>query len=314
MTHMTGKDQLRRLAQFDISDFEAPREVQRRQDDLLACLKSNAWFKSKCHKLGNCTVGHCGSAKCIEACAFADWQRRQEEMPAAYRLLKEATGPIHEVRIIRGVWARPIGDLRDVSIAAAKHLNRRALDSIFIPKLVGFGTFKVSLTPEYVEPHWICEIHEIVAGAEKRDLEKAFLVRDTREKYDSHVEITEVENIGQSISDVLKADLRGWQHPFWPDGFPAKPRKAHWEEFYRWLFSLYLGERMIRYGCDRYFNRLKKKPRTIRPKVRKPRPYPTWLIPHMFGNREQPLRGFPKEDQPRGRSHARIPPLILRRR
>ena len=67
------------------------------------------------------------------------------------------------------------GEIRDVSVAAAKQLNRRALD-IFIPELVAFGTFKVSLASEYVEPHGICELHEIVAEAEKSDLEKAFFI------------------------------------------------------------------------------------------------------------------------------------------
>jgi hypothetical protein len=221
-------------------------------------------------------------------------------------------GAVHS--IIRGVWARPIGDLHKVSIAAATELNRRALNTLHIPELVAFGTFKVSLAPEYVEPHWICEMHEIVAGAGKRDLEKAFLVRDSREeKYDSHVGITEVEKIGQAISDVLKADLRGWQHPFWPDGSPAKPRKTRREEFYEWQLSLSFGERMIRYGCDRYFNRLRKKPRTLQPKIRKPRRYPVWLIPHMFGNRQQPLRGFTK-DQQRELPDPKARPLDLRRR
>jgi hypothetical protein len=311
--NMIDKNQIQRISKLGIRDFESADEVKGRQDELLERLKANMWFRNRSEALAHCTADHCGSAKCVEVCGFADWRRRLEEIPAAYRLLKKATGPIHEVRVIRGVWARPIGDLHEVSIAAAKELNRRALDRIFIPELIAFGAFKVSLAPEYVEPHWICELHEIVAEAEKRDLEKAFLVRETREKYDSYVGITEVENIGQAISDVLKADLRGWQHPFWPDGSPAKPRKAHRKEFYQWLLSRSFGERMIRYGCDRYFNRLNKKPRTIRPKIQKPRRYPVWLIPHMFGNREQPLRGFPK-DQQRGRADARIRPLDLRRR
>ena len=80
-------------------------------------------------------------------------------------------------------------------------------------------------------------------GSGKSDLEKAFFISGTREKYDSAVGITKVNNIAQAISDVLQADLRGWQHPLWPDGYPAKPRKAHREEFYQWLRSLSFGER-----------------------------------------------------------------------
>ena len=88
---------------------------------------------------------------------------------------------------------------------------------------------------------------------EKSDLEKAFFVGKTREKYYSAVGITKVHNIGQAISDVLRVDLRGWQHPLSPDGSPAKPRKAHREESDQWLLSLSFGERIIRYGCDRLF-------------------------------------------------------------
>ena len=310
---MTDRNQIRRLTKLGIGDFELADEVKRRQDDLVERLKANMWFRNRSNTLAHCTTNHCSSAKCVEVCAFADWRRRLQDIPAAYRLLKKATGPIHEVRVIRGVWARPIGNLHKVSIAAAKELNRRALNTVHIPELVAFGTFKVSLAPKYVKPHWICELHEIVTDAEKRDLEKAFLVRETREKYDSYVRITEVENVGQAVSDVLKADLRGWQHPFWPDGCPAKPRKAHREEFYQWLLSLPFGERTIRYGCDRYFNRLNKKPRTIRPKIRKPRRYPVWLIPHMFGNRQQPLRGFTKDER-RGLPDPRARPVDLRGR
>ena len=296
---MTDSDKIRRITKLGIGDFKSADEVQGRQDDLLERLKPNMWFRNKSKTLARCTTGHCAGAKCVEVCAFADWRRRLLEIPAAYKLMKKTDGPVYEVRVVRGIWARPIGDLHDVSIAAAKQLNRRALDSMCNPELVAGGTFKVSLAPECLEPHWICEIHEIIVGAQKDDLEKAFSINGSREKYDSFLGITKVKNIGQTISDVLRADLQGWQHPLWPDGSPAKPKKAHREEFCQWLLSVRFGERMIRYGCDRYFNRLNKKPRTIRPKIRKPRRYPVWLIPHMFGNREQPLRGFPKEQSRR---------------
>ena len=52
------------------------------------------------------------------------------------------------------------------------------------PELVAFlGTFKVSLAPEHLEPHWICEIPWIVAARQKDDFEKAFFgPRDQRRK------------------------------------------------------------------------------------------------------------------------------------
>ena len=294
---MTDRNQIWRITTLGIGDFELADAVKRRQDDLRERLKANMWFRNRSKALAQCTTSHCGSAKCLEVCAFADWRRRLEEIPAAYQLIKKTDGPLYEVRVVRGIWARPVGDLSKVSIAAAKQLNRRALDSVYIPELVAFGTFKVSLAPEHMEPHWICEIYQIVAEAEKTDLEKAFSTSVSREKYDSSIGITKVENIGQTINDVLAAGLKGWQHPLWPDGSPAKPKKAHREEFYQWLLSLSLGERMIRYGCDRYLNCLNKKPRTVHAKIHKPRPNPIWLIPFMFGEREQPLRGFSKDQK-----------------
>jgi hypothetical protein len=284
-------EQLRTIRKLGISDLESTDGVGERQADLLERLRSNAWFRRLRGRLQQCTADRCGNKRCVEVCAFADWRRRLQQIPAAHRLLSQANDPVYEVCLVRGIWARPIGDLREVSIAAATQLNRRALDSLYIPTLVAVGTFKVALAPKHLEPHWICEVRQIVAGAKKDDLEKAFISGWAQEKYESIVRVMEVKDLGRTLNDVFQADLRGWQHPEWPDGDPTTPTNAHHEEFYRWLLSLSLGERMIRYGCDRYLNRLKKQPRTMRPKVHKPRPYPIWLERHMFGNRPQPLRG-----------------------
>jgi hypothetical protein len=290
---MTEKH-IQMLAQLGISDFESVDSVERRLEDTLERLETHGWFPSLRGALQGCTADKCGKKRCVEVCAFADWRRRLQQIPAAHRLITKAHGPVCEVRVVRGIWGRPIGDLRRVSIGAARQLNRRALDTLLIPTLVAVGTFKVSVAPSYYhQPHWICEIHQIVAGANAAELEQAFTNAWGKEEYDSAVSVVEVKEIGPTISDVLSVELKGWQHPRHLDDTPARPRKAEREEFYRWLLGLSLGERMIRYGCDRYLNELKKQPRTVRTKVRKPRPYPTWLARHMFGNREQPMRGGP---------------------
>jgi hypothetical protein len=274
-----------------ISKFETLKAVKVRQADMLQQLEQNFWLQGLGRSLHRCTAGRCGRDDCVEVCAVADWRRRMSQVPAAIKLITEVGGPVYEVRVVRGLWARPIGDLWDVSIAAAKQLNRRAFDSLFMPSLVAVGTFKVSLGPDHLPPLWVCEIHQIAAGAEKAELEPAFIKSWGRVKYDSVVGIEKVTDIAKAVNGVFQAELRGWQNPNWPDGPAASPTEAHRAEFYRWLIGLRFGERMIRYGCDRYLNQLNKQPRTINPKVYKPRPYPTWLIRHMFGNREQPIRG-----------------------
>jgi hypothetical protein len=281
--------QLTQIGGLGVFAFESVEEVRRRQADLLERLESNAWFRHLGTKLQRCTAERCGGNRCVEVCAFADWRRRLQLIPPAYRLIDKADDPAYEVRVVRGIWARPIDELREVSIAAAKQLNRRVLDSLYIPSLVAVGTFKVAIGPTHLEPHWVCEIHQIVAGAKRKELDDAFTRTWGKEKYDSVVRVKKIKDLGRALNDVFKADLQGWQHPEWPDGTPVQtPKKHHREEFYRWLFSLSFGERMIRYGCDRYLNRLKKKPRVVRPKVYKPRPYPFWLRRFMFGNRGQP--------------------------
>lgn len=297
--NMTTTDPLDAVRKLGVKKFESVDAVQQRQDDLRERLKSNAFFRGLHVSLGKCSATHCGRANCVEVCAFADWRRRLELIPTAARLIKKAGTPVCEVRLVRGVWARPTGKLRDVSITAAKKLNRRGLDSLHIPSLIALGTFKVSLA-EDDEYHWVSEIHEIIAGADKAELEEAFTQAWGKEKYDSIVHVTEVTDVANAIERVLCGSLQGWQHPLAPDPDAPKPEKEHREEYYGWLFSLRFGDRMIRYGCDRYLNPLQKKPRVIKAKVRKRRPYPTWLTRHMFGNREQPLRGFESPRRRRG--------------
>ena len=155
------------------------------------------------------------------------------------------------------------------------------------PGIVTVGTFKVYLA-RYPEPHWICAIHQIIAGAEKEDLDKAFFGNWGNEQFDSFVDFKEVGDIDQAVDLVLSTELRGWPRYEWLDPDLIAPKKSHREEFYQWLFGMAVGERMVRYGCDRYLNPLKKALRTIRAKVRKRRPIPVWLIPYQFGNRGQP--------------------------
>ena len=93
----------------------------------------------------------------------------------------------------------------------------------------------------------------------------------------------QVANVGQVLSNIFDYRLRPYEDPreagvYWP----AKINGASWEEYYRWRLALPTNICLIRYGCDRYFNKLNKEPRKTR--VPKKRKYPEWLIPYMFGN------------------------------
>ena len=173
-----------RLDALGISDLEKAGVVKRRQADMLERLKSNGEFRHLRGPLQRCTVDRCGYNKCVEVCAFADWRRRQQLIPAAYRLFKNAAGPIFEVKVVRGEWQRRLGDLPDVNIPAIKQMNTRALGSVEIPNLPGLiavGTFKALIGRCY-QPHWVYQIHQIVAGTDRSGLTRAFRIKRSRGK------------------------------------------------------------------------------------------------------------------------------------
>ena len=95
--------------------------------------------------------------------------------------------------------------------------------------------------------------------------------------------VREVDALAPKVSEVLRRDIRGWRHPWRRETPSTRPKKAERTEYYQGVLDLEPGARLIRYGCDRYFNVLKKQPRLIKAKVPKKRPYPWWLEPYQFG-------------------------------
>jgi hypothetical protein len=122
------------------------------------------------------------------------------------------------------------------------------------------------------------------------DLERIFSVRRALPGFSSNIFWAKaVTNLARTVSDVLRPDLCAWQQPYTQEIGPSanKPERA---EFYAWLLRLRPEQRLIRYGCDKHFNRLPKKPRVFRAKVKKKRPYPVWLTPYMYGGHPMTCR------------------------
>jgi hypothetical protein len=197
--------------------------------------------------------------------------------------MRKEPGPFYEVWIARATWQRPFEALQRASIPAAKQLNRRALDNLYSRDVVAVGMFKVSVAPASWGPKWVCYIHLLISGTSKENIEKVFLTQRSLPGQHNTVWIKEVENLGQSIANVLSPRLREWGLPSSDPG-ELRPKNVQRTEYYSWLFRLPAGVRIVRYGCDRYFHKLSKEPRLYRPKIRKKRPYPVWLQPYMFGS------------------------------
>ena len=167
------KKRARQLGKLGITDFETAAAAARRQRDMLRRLEQGMADPGRLAGLADCDQSHCGRLKCAEVCQFGA-RRRGSRKYRGHRLLHKSAEPLCEVRVGRGVWAQPAGKLHRASIAAAKKLNRRALDKLYMPGLVAVGVFKESVAPKHEGGGWKCEIHQIVSGAKKVELEKVF--------------------------------------------------------------------------------------------------------------------------------------------
>jgi len=283
---MNEREQLARIKKLGVSNFEAIKETRRLQADMLDRLAASSLNSDRYAGLADCRADYCGRVNCLEACWFGTRRRRLNEIPAVYDLLRNSKGPLCEVKLVRGPWVAPSKTLDHAPLHAAKKLNSRSLDKLFVPTLVAVGVFKVSVEQLYDCYQWIYEIHEIVAGAEKEALENVLFSNRCGPVMSSKLSVQEVSDLGQTICKVFRRDLSVWQTPTWqPEA--KKPTKAQRRQFYTWLFDLRPGARLIRYGCDQHLNELTKQPRTFRATVRKPRPYPYHLKRYMFGARDE---------------------------
>jgi hypothetical protein len=273
------KAQPSKIAKGASARIEPVSETQRRRADLIRRLRKANVDVGYLAGLRDCSPDECGRVNCAEGCPYGSRRRRLSEAIALKKLLEKVDGPILELWLTKDVWARRIGDLRKIKIDACTKLLRRGLDKLYDFKVIAVGTVQIRF--DAAAHVWRPMVHLVVADADKEDLERALSLDPNRQHHRSYCRISKVNDICATICDVLRRDADGREVPW----FHAPPMKrAQRREYYAWTLSLKLGSRLVRYGCDRYFNRLDKKERIRRPKGRKKRPYPVWLEPHMFGN------------------------------
>jgi hypothetical protein len=139
--------------------FESEDEMAEPQQNILELLKGSGVDRARYDQLAACGSQRCGAGQCMEACWFGARRRRLQEISAVYRLIQQSKNPVYEARALRSTWARPIGRLQDVSIAAAKQSLRRAFDRLNMPALIVVGTFKAHAAPENGTSQWKGEMH-----------------------------------------------------------------------------------------------------------------------------------------------------------
>jgi hypothetical protein len=252
-----------------------PSDVEQLQQDMLACLRKSGQDPISYTGLAYCTPKDCGRVGCSEACAYGSARRRRVAIPRIVDLLTQQPEPLYEVRAYRPFWVHELGELVDCDdIRSAKRLVRRVLDNLFDSTLFAVGTYKTKPSPR-----WLGRIHLIVAAHDRSALTKAFeAVRPG--KY-PEVYVEEIRDLKTKIEEVMDSNLPKND----PDFDWAIPRDER-TEFFRWLLTLDVDARVIRYGCDQAFRPKVRKPRTVNLKPKKERPYPYWLEYYWFGSGE----------------------------
>jgi hypothetical protein len=234
------------LAESEESNSRPAVEAERLQRSMLRLLRGSSIDPISYVGLEYCGPEHCGRVGCSEACWFGSLRRQNKEKNGLGRLLREHSGKLYEVLLIRTKWDKRYGDLHEIDIMAGKRLVNRVFDSFSGPGIVAVGTFKVRPSGYNNYGTWRCELHMIVAGTKPSDLETSFQEKPPQIIHDVGVKL--VNNVNDAINNVLKCNE------------PAEPADKHYagqrEEFYAWLTNMKVGSRLIRYGCDEDFKAL----------------------------------------------------------
>ena len=148
---------------------------------------------------------------------------------------------------------------------------RRALDNLHEPSIRAVGA---------IDAHWrgndwflgaeviISAPIGIVSASDKQDFQAA-----------TPIAALDVDAGLQHLFEPLSyCKIFGCTEADWTS-VPPKIRR----EYYCWLAGLTPGSRIVRYGCDRYFNPLQKQSHW-KPTIKKGRPYPRWLVPYQYGS------------------------------
>jgi hypothetical protein len=247
-------------------------ELRRRQEDTLKLLRRSSCDPVAYPGLEYCSAEHCRRRGCAEVCAFGARRRATERNPKIHQLLTKHGDPLHEVQICRPQWDCDFGMLSEARIAAGKHLMHRVLNSFFDNTIIAVGTFKANP----VGDKWACEIHLVVSGRVAQELQKAFSW--ARVGAFARVGPIKSDDLHQVLAEVMSCHLPDSLPQFCGNSAPLEQRK----EFVCWLANMKVDEPVLRYGCDKDFNIRLKRPRTMKPKIKKRRRYPYHLIPYMF--------------------------------
>jgi hypothetical protein len=248
----------------------AIRDLQRDIADRLGHKQS---FRGIAKKIANCERGAC--TRCGDACPIRAARWFQDHTTSLQRLFRKKA-QIRQFHFGRNTWSSEPGHLADTDVKTIFKATRRALDTLQEPSIIAVGMADAywSLT------EWRVGAAVIVAAPASVDIYRAF---DHTKDIAGPLEIVSVTDVSAALEKLFTGSQRAKR------GGPSedervRPKNKLRAEYYSWLASMEPGERVFRYGCDRYFNQLKKTRRLLHLRPKKGHPYPFWLRDQMFGN------------------------------
>jgi hypothetical protein len=189
----------------------------------------------------------------------------------------DAEPQVWNVWFTREGWQREKGELSEASLGAIEKAIRRALDRLNDASVIAIGVMDAWWGFE----DWQLGAQFLVSGPTRSELLDAFSQsKDTG----GNLEVTAVRDVKAALKELFGGSVKAKKSPrFMAETIGRKSRG----EYYAWLAATKPGERLFRYGCDRYLHPLVKSPRKISLKPKKPHPYPWWLERFMYGTHSQ---------------------------
>jgi hypothetical protein len=251
-------------------------------------LREDACSVELAERIDRCRKGSCD--RCGDLCPVKASKWADENITKLVDLLANSgSEPVLLLRYTRESWSRRSGELALSGLSlyekqerraeqelvfanrdGVEKAFRRAFDKLNEPRVVAVGM----IDAWYGYKSWKTGGSLIVAGIARSELYNAFPTGD--------MVIETVSDTRKSLRELFARSRRPKLMP--PLDAVEQLPKPRQREYLAWLACMTANERLFRYGCDRYFNRLAKTKKPIRVREKKGHPYPRWLEGHMFNN------------------------------
>jgi hypothetical protein len=254
-----------------------PAEIRRLKRDIGERLADNPFRRNMARRVGACESGTCNG--CGDVCPVKTRRRAISTARPMRSLLKRggADRQVWKVWITRDAWKREKGELAEASLGAIEKTIRRALDRLNDPSIIAVGV----MDAWWGFDNWELGAQFLVSGPTRSELLDAF---SKTKDIGGSLEVTAVRDLKVALTQLFGDSGKAKKSPrFMAETIGRKSRG----EYYAWLASTKPGERLFRYGCDRYLHPLGKSPRKILLKPKKRHPYPWWLASSMYGSHPQ---------------------------